>query len=152
MDEKPHASTDIIFADVYKAYDMAAFQGQAWFLQQCHRALTEKGWLVMNFHEMPNANSAFMLRLKKLFPEVLVCLVPKGNYIIYAGKVRCEKLLGDYFEALPVLETALCTTLGSLYHRLSRLEDAAWYKRKPGSNFLGNSNTITDADYPPLDD
>lgn len=105
----------------------------------------------MNFHEMPGSNSRFMLRLVELFPEVLVCMVPKGNFIIYAGKQRCEKLLGDYYDNLPPMEAALHTPLDTVHRRLSRLQDAAWMKRKNASEGDEDKMHFSDEDYPPVD-
>ncbi len=148
LEEQAYNTTDIIFADMYEAYEMHPLQKQVHFLQQCHRVLSDRGWLVMNFHEMPNNNSSFMIRLNELFPEILVCIVPKGNYIIYAGKLPCDKPFAQYSQYLEPLEEVLNTPLYNVYRRLNRLGETVMIK-KPMRN-KKEKNHFTDDDYPPI--
>ena len=92
----PAASTDMIFADMYTAEDMNPLQLQKSFLRQCHRVLTEEGWLVGNFHELPDPTSEFFTVLHSLFAEVLLYHVPDENYIIYASKHKLIASLETY--------------------------------------------------------
>lgn len=90
------ASTDIIFSDLYNADDMSPIQLQKSFLRECHRALTDDGWLVANFHHLPDTTSEFFVTLEKLFEEILIFNIPDENYIIYAGKQRLITDLETY--------------------------------------------------------
>jgi spermidine synthase len=80
------ASTDIIFSDLYHANGMSELQNQKGFLKNCYKALNRKGWLVLNFHTMPVFESALMQTLRSLFPDIRVCNVIKGNWILICGK------------------------------------------------------------------
>lgn len=142
-------SSDIIFADMYEAYDMHPLQKQVHFLQQCHRVLSDCGWLVMNFHELPNNQSSFMIRLHELFPEILVCVVPKGNYIIYAGKIICDKPFSHYSGFLEPIEEAINTPLDAVYRRLNRIGESVIVKRP--ERHRKEKNHYTDDDYPVMD-
>jgi len=80
------ASTDLIFSDLYQASGMVELQNQKGFLKNCYKALNRKGWLVLNFHTMPEFTSELMQTLRSLFPDIRVCHVIKGNWIIFCGK------------------------------------------------------------------
>ncbi|MFO7602702.1 MAG: hypothetical protein R6X06_02690, partial [Gammaproteobacteria bacterium] len=91
-------STDIIFADLYTADEMNPLQLQKSFLRLCHRLLTEEGWLVLNFHTLPDRSAEFFTLLHRLYAEVLIYHAPDENYIIYAGKSRRRTSLGNEME------------------------------------------------------
>ncbi|MFT7185822.1 MAG: spermidine synthase [Pseudohongiellaceae bacterium] len=80
-------STDIIFSDLYSAYEMIPAQTQYKFLKECDRILTDDGWLVMNFHKLPDTGSIFLKKLMRLFPTVIIGS-EKGNFILYASKSK----------------------------------------------------------------
>ncbi|OQX01836.1 MAG: hypothetical protein BWK73_44750 [Thiothrix lacustris] len=84
--EQPSASTDLIFADMYHAIRADPFQMQQKFFHESRRVLSPDGWLVINCHELPPADSFFFRSLKQYFKALLVCTVPGGNYVFYAGK------------------------------------------------------------------
>lgn len=92
------SSTDMIFADMYTAEDMNPLQQQPSFVRQCHRVLDEEGWLIANFHHLPEMSSEFFVALQKYFQEILIYRIPEENYIIYAGK---QRLLNDLEKYLP---------------------------------------------------
>lgn len=121
INESALSNLDIIFSDLYLAYDMDTLQSQMKFLDHCDRMLSDDGWLVMNFHQLPNINSSFMQLLQRLFTEVLVCKVPKGNFIVYAGKQALPVSISDCFDNLPNIEAALKTDFNYLTYRLSYL-------------------------------
>lgn len=77
---------DVIFSDLYEAQTMSEIQGQADFIVECYKVLSDKGWLVINFHSKPEEDSPLMREIKKLFSDVLVCDVYKGNWVVFCGK------------------------------------------------------------------
>jgi spermidine synthase len=116
------ASTNIIFADMYHAYGMNPFQIQQRFINQCHRVLNNQGWLVVNYHEMPDSNTPFFKCLRNLFAEVLVCPISSGNNILFASKQRINA--SHHFDStIPELENKLESSLTHLFKRLVKLKD-----------------------------
>jgi len=79
-------STQIIFADMYQRYGMNPFQMQKKFIQQCYRVLDDTGWLVVNYHQLPEFNSSFIQCLLRNFIEIYICPAFSGNYILFASK------------------------------------------------------------------
>ena len=87
------ASTDIIFADMYDAYHMSPMQGQKQFVKECWRTLSKSGWLVINYHRLPDPNSPFFNCIADYFSTIMVCSGEYGNHILFACKspsVHCE--------------------------------------------------------------
>ncbi|MFT7185818.1 MAG: spermidine synthase [Pseudohongiellaceae bacterium] len=118
------ASTDIIFADMYQAYEMSPLQIQEEFIYQCHRILSTDGWLVINYHDLPKAESPLISCLNALFEEVLVCPVPEdGNFILFAGKCKLGNPLNSYFKRIAPLQLKAKTRFDLLFRRLLRLSD-----------------------------
>ncbi len=76
-------STDIIFSDMFDAFDIDPQQIEAEFMQECHRVLTDDGWLVVNYH-LSDANQ--LRRVSSGFAEVHFCRVSTGNLVMLAGK------------------------------------------------------------------
>ncbi len=115
------ASTDIIFSDLYNAEDMHPLQLQTSFLLDCHRVLTEGGWLVANFHHLPDTTSEFFTTLEKYFEEILIFTIPTENYIIYAGKQRLVADLDSYVSRTGQFPHSDKLHYEKLFRRLVRL-------------------------------
>ena len=79
-------STDIIYSDLYEATGMVELQAHESYLKACHAALTGQGWLVLNFHSKPKADSSLAECVRTLFPRQYLCNVIKGNWILFCGK------------------------------------------------------------------
>ena len=77
------ASTDIIFCDMFDAFDIDPQQTESWFMQQCHRVLSDEGWLVVNYHQ---TDTQQLRRISSCFAEVYFCRVSTGNLVMLAGK------------------------------------------------------------------
>lgn len=77
---------DLIFSDLYTAFSMDPSQGTEAFLRLCLEKLSDQGWLVLNYYEVPRAGSALYCALREVFGEVLYCRVPSGNVVIYAAR------------------------------------------------------------------
>ena len=124
------AISDIVFADMYEAHDMHPVQKQIPFLADCIRVLSPEGWLVLNFHKVPNDDSAFMIFLKQHFPTVLVCVVEEGNHVILARKITLKGKLSDYRHKINLLEVTLDAPLMALFYRLSLWREKPIFMRK----------------------
>ena len=111
-------STDIIFADMYHAIKADPFQTQKKFFQESHRILSPDGWLIINCHEYPAAGNTFFSFLKQYFQEILVCVVPGGNYVFYAGKSPMSKLKELIPAEIEYFEFKTKTKLGFLLEHI----------------------------------
>lgn len=80
------ATTGLIFSDLYEARGMSEVQLQLDFVENAYRLLDERGWLVINFHQLPSADSRLMQRIGELYKELYVCDVFRGNWILFCGK------------------------------------------------------------------
>lgn len=120
MKASKDASTDIIFADMYDAYHMSPVQGQKQFVRECWRTLSEDGWLVINYHRLPDSNSPFFECLIDHFNTIMVCSGGYSNHILFA----CKSSSVDYQRALVKLkemEKILNDTFIPLFQRLEHL-------------------------------
>ncbi|WP_223300515.1 spermidine synthase [Pantoea sp. At-9b] len=72
----------MIFSDLYSAIMMDPLQGSETFLWMCRNALSEDGWLVLNYLDMPGSDSALYHALHQVFSDVFFCSVPSGNVVI----------------------------------------------------------------------
>ena len=120
MNRCDDAGTQIIFADLYQSYGMNPFQMQKKFVQQCQRVLDNTGWLVVNYHQLPELNSIFIQCLRYYFAEIFVCPAFSGNYILFARK----QLIGpleNYKANVLDLEKKLSIQLIHLFKRISRI-------------------------------
>jgi spermidine synthase len=111
---QPDACTDLIWADMYHALRADPFQMQKRFFRESQRTLTADGWLVINCHEFPTANGMFFRFLREYFKEILICVVPGGNFVVYAGKSGKGKPKGLVPLEVEVMELKTRTKLGFL--------------------------------------
>lgn len=97
---------DLILTDLYQANRMSPAQSQRRFIRQCSRVLTEKGWLALNFHRMPDENGTLFREIRRQFASVLVFKSKTNNYVIYGSKQPVTPMdSGD--SRLSVLEERL---------------------------------------------
>lgn len=120
LQDTDDATTDIIFSDMYNARSVNSFQLQKNFLNQCHRVLIEHGWLVANYHEIPDLSSPFIRNLYNLFSTVFIYPVSSGNYILFASKSRIDTF-SQFSIVVATLEKKLKTKLIDLFNRLIEL-------------------------------
>lgn len=78
---------DLIFSDLYAADTMSPLQEMETFLQHANRALSQDGWLVLNYPQRPAANGPLIQTLQRHFSTLLRCVVPSGNVVVYASNV-----------------------------------------------------------------
>ncbi len=118
LEIQPNETTNIIFADMYHAYEMDSLQNQERFLVDCHRALTAEGWLVINYHKIPDLDSAFFERIDKLFDTVLICPVPFGNHILFAGKTVLTTSLESHISRMEPFQSRMPIRFDLFFNRL----------------------------------
>ncbi len=116
----PYKGTDIIFSDIYDAYGMNSLQVQHRFIRHCSRALSSDGWLVINFHRLPDIESTFFKDLLGHFGTVKICSGKELNHVVFAGKpFTINRSLIP--ERIKQLETLMNQPFQSLYSRVNRL-------------------------------
>ena len=114
-------SSDMVFADMYQAYSMEGFQSTDRFLEQCWKLLTGDGWLVINFHELPDFADPYLDRMCDLFPEVLCCGTSSGNYVIMCGKQKLAQSLLEFKHGLDELERRFDVCLERSFARIFKI-------------------------------
>ena len=130
----PANSTDILFADMYQAYSMEEFQSTTEFLEQSWQLLTADGWLVINFHQLPEFDQPYMQQMCALFAEVVCCRTSSENYVVMCGKQALAQPLTAYRDSLAQLEQRFDVCLAQSFARMFKLRSA-------GSNAVrANSN------------
>ncbi|HHT0593344.1 TPA: spermine synthase [Legionella anisa] len=114
-------STQIVFADLYLDYGMDLFQTQQQFIEQTHRILDDRGWLVINFHELPELDSLFIQCMQDYFADLFICPTVSNNYILFASKSSVKDLhLDNYQMPLIELENKLNIKLLRLFKKIKR--------------------------------
>ncbi len=86
LKEKHSVKTDLIFSDLYDARGMSDVQAQRGFIEVSHASLSESGWLVINFHQLPEQSSEVMQQILAMFSVVYVYDVSVGNRVLFCGK------------------------------------------------------------------
>jgi spermidine synthase len=109
-------SSNIIFSDMYDAYQMVPTQTQKNFLQNCARILTSDGWLVINMHHLPTNREAFAELLHSVFPTIILSASDE-NSILMVSNAAPESLRFD-IQRIAAIETALHQQLSPLLPRL----------------------------------
>ena len=126
MAQQAEASTDLIVADMYHSLRADPYQMQKKFFQDSHRVLSDKGWLVINCHEAPAADSPFLRFLQSYFADIRVCHVPGGNVVFYAGKSGLPMPQERISLEIELLEMKIRTKLSFLLANIQSLtHDAA---------------------------
>lgn len=82
----PPASTRMIFTDLYGADRMSPAQAQRRFIKDCSQALTDDGWLILNYHRPPDETSPLYRELVRQFPCLLYFRSRTNNTVIYGCK------------------------------------------------------------------
>lgn len=132
--DAPAHTSDILFADMYHAYSMDDFQSTTDFLEQSWNLLTADGWLVINFHQLPELDHPYIQRMCALFAEVICCGTKSGNYVVMCGKRSLGKPLPAHRDTLVELEERFDVCLRKSFARLFKLNTPATNKRRESSN------------------
>ncbi|MDO8864077.1 hypothetical protein Q6D67_20525 [Haliea sp. E1-2-M8] len=110
-------TTDIIFSDMYDAYQMVTAQTQDAFLLNCSRVLTDRGWLVINLFDLPCNRAEFFELLGSVFSTIILC-ASDGNTIFLVSKAEPE-YVRPRMQHIEAIESIL---LQRFSQHLSRLE------------------------------
>ncbi|AFU97537.1 spermidine synthase [Simiduia agarivorans] len=84
---------DYISSDLYLASGMDIKQASESYIRACASALSEQGWLALNFTRLPGYRDPVFESLKRHFEELVVVSVDALNYVILAGKTRLTRPL-----------------------------------------------------------
>lgn len=123
------ASTDIIFADMFSAYCMNPLQMQQNFVTQCHRVLSKKGWLVINYHDIPDLNTTFFKFMCSIFTDVFIYkTVANNNHVVFASKEPINAL-HDFKYSIAELERKLGSKSINFFNRLIRLNSVGRFRK-----------------------
>lgn len=117
----PAASSDIIFADMYHAYEMDALQQQLLFLEQCKQILREDGWLVINFTILMPLQDPLILQMCALYPVVYLCGTTSGNWVVFCGKKEMEMELSSLWPEVVGFSQTTCEEIWTSFKRLIRI-------------------------------
>ena len=90
ISDLPAASTDLILTDLYSADRMHPSQAQRQFIKACSRALTDQGWLALNYHRMPEDDGNLLRELRRQFPCLLIYTSKSKNVVIFGCKSAFE--------------------------------------------------------------
>jgi len=86
LEASPEHSTDLIFADLYNADRMSAIQSKRSFVRMSSRALTDSGWLVANYHRVPEPGGIVHRAIRNHFATVLTYTSKSRNTVIFATR------------------------------------------------------------------
>ena len=86
LGKTPGSSTDLILADMYSSDRMSPAQAQREFIRQCSRALSDSGWLAINYHRTPDINGPLFRKLRGEFAVLLLFKSKTNNTVIFASK------------------------------------------------------------------
>lgn len=114
------ASSELIFSDLYHANGISPFQKQKRFIKQCHRVLSDEGWLVINYHDLPASNTSFFNYLKGFFVSIFACVTFTDNTILLASKRPVEAFMSHDLQA-EALEKALGVKIMPIFKRFKQL-------------------------------
>src|SRR5690606_26886913 len=94
-------SSDILFSDMYDAYQMIPARTQETVLRNCSRVLTDHGWLVINLHHLPSNRVAFFELLGTVFPTVILSSCEE-NIILMVSNAAPENVRSNiqHIEAM----------------------------------------------------
>ncbi len=120
MTQLESASSDIIFSDMYDAYQMLPAQVQNTFLTECSRILSNQGWLVFNLHRFPDDKPAFLEILRGLFPTVILSTTDK-NIILMASNSQPEERSPNHHR-IETMERGLLQRFSPLVPRLRPID------------------------------
>ncbi|WP_454784531.1 methyltransferase domain-containing protein [Legionella sp. WA2024007413] len=124
MKFQKNKTTQVIFADMYHEYGMDGFQIQQKFIEQAYRVLDDSGWLVINFHELPELHSTFIQYMRDYFAELFICPTISDNYILFASKATVSDVHADHYQnVLSEFENKLNIKLIRLLKKVRRYSE-----------------------------
>jgi len=119
----PDAHSDLILSDLYEGDGMSEVQASAFYIRNCARHLTEKGVMVLNFHQLPEPRSELMQAINEQFAEVFVCDVFSGNFVMFCLKMPLQSSLSSMLPEAKALSRQLEMPLLYYFRQLRRFEE-----------------------------
>lgn len=113
----------IIFSDIYMPNGMDISQKTTRYLNDCANALTDDGWLVINFTQLPSFNDQCFTTLGASFKSILVISVDTANHVVFAGKQELRKPLAAYAGEVKTLAEQLNAPLLKQFKHLQYHQD-----------------------------
>ncbi|MFW5825677.1 MAG: spermidine synthase [Marinobacter sp.] len=101
LEAMTEGSTDLILADLYSADRMSPAQSRRQFIDLCVGALSEDGWLVLNYHQPPDPEGRLFRHMRRRFASLLVYTSKTNNTVIYGSRQPVQPIA----PASPVLKT-----------------------------------------------
>ncbi|WP_303290470.1 spermidine synthase [Marinobacter sp. SS5-14b] len=126
VENLPECGTEMILTDLYSADKMSPAQAQRQFIKACSQALTDNGWLVLNYHRMPEPQGNLVRELKRQFPLLLTFKSKTNNWVIYGSKQGFDPAalkpsrLNELEKRLPIGWPKLMKKLDKLTHSSSQ--------------------------------
>lgn len=116
------AHTDLILSDLYESEGMSEVQASAFYIRHCARHLTERGVMVLNFHQLPAPHSELMQAITEQFAEVFVCDVFSGNFVMFCLKMPLQSSLSSKLPEAKALARQLEMPLLYYFRQLRQFE------------------------------
>lgn len=126
---QPAGKYDVIFSDIYLANGMDVNQKSRHYLADCAALLNDRGWLVLNFTQLPAFDDPGFQVLGAHFKEVLIASSDAANFVILACKSALEKPLTAYAPEVKRTSDALSLNLMDQFKHLLQFRD--FFRHQP---------------------
>lgn len=136
---------DLIFADLYWALRMDPMQSEHDFVRLCRNNLSPDGWLVVNYQERSEVEPDLICALYQHFDDVILCQIPHGNTVLYAGTLSSTLSGFSAHSWLGEIEQKLECNLDILNQTLIRLPEPVI--QSTGKHNYGKENCSTHHSY-----
>ncbi|UTA46470.1 hypothetical protein L1F30_09815 [Simiduia sp. 21SJ11W-1] len=114
---------DMIFSDIYLAGGMDVHQRSERYLADCAQSLSPRGWLVLNYTQLPRFDDPSFKALGMHFNEVLIAGVEAANYVVFAGKQALARPLAALAPQAATLGSQVGIDLMRQFKHLQQLKD-----------------------------
>jgi spermidine synthase len=115
------ASTDLLLCDLYAVSEANTIQLDKAFCRRCKLLLNPDGWLVANYHQLPNIEHPAIRTLCSHFASVFLCMVSSGNWVLLASDAPLAQE-GDCWQHVYQRQPPLMRRLAFHGHRSIRIE------------------------------
>lgn len=112
---------DVIYSDLYWSLEMNPVQTEHQFLLNCYNKLNARGWLVINYYQIPNIDSPTFRSLRSIFKELLMCVTPSGNVIIFASPMAQREVFTHMHSNVNFVSEKLSAPLEKLSRKVVRV-------------------------------
>ena len=88
LEEMPEGDADLVLADLYGADRMSPAQSRKHFIELCRRALSDNGWLAINYHRPPDPDGRLFRQLRQQFGSLFSYTSKSNNTVLLASRQR----------------------------------------------------------------